>query len=116
MLLPEHRLDRQSNEEVEEAIAMGSQRLSHRHDATEADCNNSRWDMVLGVFFVNVVMYCIILVQGFSTPLLLLLMLMINNRAIMGEPVNSRVLLILGWVTTGGCSPPPSDSYSDAYN
>jgi Mn2+/Fe2+ NRAMP family transporter len=42
------------------------------------------------------------IVQGFSTPpLLLLLMLMTNNRAIMGAQVNSRALNILGWGTMG---------------
>ena len=41
------------------------------------------------------------IVQGFSTPpLLLLIMLMTNNRKIMGDRVNSRGLNILGWVTT----------------
>src|SRR5215216_5597850 len=40
-------------------------------------------------------------VQGFSTPpLLLLIMLITNNRRIMGERVNSRGLNILGWITT----------------
>jgi Mn2+/Fe2+ NRAMP family transporter len=42
------------------------------------------------------------IVQGFSTPpLLLLIMLMTNNRRIMGEQVNSRALNVLGWITTG---------------
>jgi Mn2+/Fe2+ NRAMP family transporter len=42
------------------------------------------------------------IVQGFSTPpLLLLIMLMTNNRAIMGERVNGRWLNLLGWITTG---------------
>jgi Mn2+/Fe2+ NRAMP family transporter len=201
----------QSNEEVEEEIAMGRRRLSQRRGATEAELQQSRWDIVFGMFFSNVVMYFIILataatlfkagktdintaaeaaealqplagdaagllfalgviavgflavpimttgaaydlcqtfdwkhslhakpaeakgfytaiviftglamgmnflglnpmkvlvwagiVQGFSTPLLLLLiMLMTNNRTIMGEQVNSRALNILGWVTTG---------------
>ncbi len=41
------------------------------------------------------------IVQGFSTPpLMLLIMLMTNNRKIMGEHVNSRGINILGWVTT----------------
>jgi Mn2+/Fe2+ NRAMP family transporter len=41
------------------------------------------------------------IVQGFSTPpLLLLIMLMTNNRAIMGERVNGRPINILGWTTT----------------
>jgi NRAMP (natural resistance-associated macrophage protein)-like metal ion transporter len=41
------------------------------------------------------------IVQGFSTPpLLLLIMFMTNNRAIMGEQINSRTINILGWITT----------------
>lgn len=40
------------------------------------------------------------IVQGFSTPpLLLLILLMTNNRKIMGEHVNSRMTNVLGWVT-----------------
>jgi NRAMP (natural resistance-associated macrophage protein)-like metal ion transporter len=40
-------------------------------------------------------------VQGFSTPpLLLLIMLMTNNRTIMGDKVNGRAINILGGVTT----------------
>ena len=39
-------------------------------------------------------------VQGFSTPpLLLLIMLMTNNRRIMGVRVNSAAMNILGWIT-----------------
>jgi Mn2+/Fe2+ NRAMP family transporter len=42
------------------------------------------------------------IVQGFSTPpLLLLIMLMTNNRRIMGAQVNSRALNVCGWITTG---------------
>jgi NRAMP (natural resistance-associated macrophage protein)-like metal ion transporter len=41
------------------------------------------------------------IVQGFSTPpLMLLIMLMTNNRAIMGDRVNTRGINILGWITT----------------
>jgi NRAMP (natural resistance-associated macrophage protein)-like metal ion transporter len=41
------------------------------------------------------------IVQGFSTPpLLFLIMLMTNNRKIMGNRVNSRGINILGWGTT----------------
>ncbi|MER8401552.1 Nramp family divalent metal transporter [Mesorhizobium sp. M1348] len=41
------------------------------------------------------------IVQGFSTPpLLLLIMLMTNSRRIMGDQVNSRSTNILGWTTT----------------
>jgi NRAMP (natural resistance-associated macrophage protein)-like metal ion transporter len=40
------------------------------------------------------------IVQGFSTPpLLLLILLMTNNRAIMGDRVNSRSTNVLGWIT-----------------
>jgi NRAMP (natural resistance-associated macrophage protein)-like metal ion transporter len=42
------------------------------------------------------------IVQGFSTPpLLLLIMLMTNNRKIMGKRVNGRWTNVLGWSTTG---------------
>jgi Mn2+/Fe2+ NRAMP family transporter len=41
------------------------------------------------------------IVQGFSTPpLMLLIMLMTNNRAIMGARVNGLGINLLGWVTT----------------
>ncbi|HSU14924.1 divalent metal cation transporter [Longimicrobium sp.] len=41
------------------------------------------------------------IVQGFSTPpLMLLIMLMTNNREIMGERVNGRAMNVLGWTTT----------------
>jgi Mn2+/Fe2+ NRAMP family transporter len=41
------------------------------------------------------------IVQGFSTPfLMLLIMLMTNNRAIMGDRVNGLGINLLGWVTT----------------
>lgn len=42
------------------------------------------------------------LVQGFSTPLLLVLLLQVtNDRTFMGEHVNGRLLNVLGWATTG---------------
>ena len=41
------------------------------------------------------------IVQGFSTPpLMLLIMRMTNNPAIMGKRVNGRAVNILGWITT----------------
>ena len=41
------------------------------------------------------------IIQGFSTPpLLLLMLLMTNNRAVMGEQVNGRAINILGGLTT----------------
>ncbi len=41
------------------------------------------------------------IVQGFSTPPLMLLILrMTNDRAIMGERVNGRAINLLGWITT----------------
>jgi NRAMP (natural resistance-associated macrophage protein)-like metal ion transporter len=200
----------QSNQEVEEEIAMGRRRLSQRQGATKKELKETRTDVISGMFFSNVVMYFIILstastlfkngpreintaaeaaealrplagdaatilfalgiigvgflavpvmttgaaydlcqvvgwkhslhakpreakkfyaviggftvlamgmnflgfnpmkalvfsgiVQGFSTPpLLLLIMLMTNNRKIMGNRVNTRGLNILGWITT----------------
>lgn len=42
------------------------------------------------------------IVQGFSTPvLLLLIMLMTNSRAVMGDRVNGTFTNVLGWITTG---------------
>ena len=200
----------QSNQEVEEEIAMGRRRLVQRQGATKKELKATRADVVSGMFFSNLVMYFIILstastlfrsggteinsaaeaaealrplagdaaavlfalgvigvgflavpimttgaaydlcqvvgwkhslhakpreakkfytvigaftvlamgmnflgfnpmkalvfsgiVQGFSTPpLLLLIMLMTNNRKIMGNRVNTRGLNILGWLTT----------------
>ena len=41
------------------------------------------------------------IVQDFSTPpLMLLIMLMTNRESIMGDKVNGRVINLLGWVTT----------------
>jgi Mn2+/Fe2+ NRAMP family transporter len=41
------------------------------------------------------------IVQGLSTPILMLLVMLITmNRKIMGPWVNSRRLNVLGWVTT----------------
>ncbi|MBV8632546.1 MAG: divalent metal cation transporter [Silvibacterium sp.] len=41
------------------------------------------------------------IVQGFSTPpLMLLIMVMTNRRSIMGNKVNGRVINVLGWITT----------------
>jgi Mn2+/Fe2+ NRAMP family transporter len=41
------------------------------------------------------------IVQGFSTPfLMLLVMLITNNRSIMGRWTNTRAMNILGWTTT----------------
>lgn len=200
----------QSNQEVEEEIAMGRRRLADRQGATNKELKATRKDVITGMFFSNIVMYFIILstastlfktgsteinsaaqaaealrplaggaasvlfalgvigvgflavpvmttgaaydlcqvmgwkhslhakpreakkfyvaiagftviamsmnflgfnpmkalvysgiVQGFSTPpLLLLIMLMTNNRKIMGDRTNSRAMNILGWITT----------------
>jgi Mn2+/Fe2+ NRAMP family transporter len=200
----------QSNEEVEEEIALGRTTLDQRKGATDAELKHSQRDVLLGMFFSNVIMYFIILatgstlfragqneistaaqaaealrplagdaasvlfalgvvgvgflavpvmttgaaydlaqtvgwkhglharpraakkfyaaitaftlvgvlmnfiglnpmhflvwsgiVQGFSTPpLMLLIMLMTNNRRVMGQRVNGRAVNILGWVTT----------------
>ncbi len=41
------------------------------------------------------------IVQGFSTPpLMLMIMLMTNNRAIMGSKVNGTLTNVFGWFTT----------------
>jgi Mn2+/Fe2+ NRAMP family transporter len=41
------------------------------------------------------------MVQGFSTPfLMLMVMLITNNRLIMGRWINGRAINLLGWITT----------------
>lgn len=51
----------QSNEEVEEEIAMGRRRLHQRQGATPTELRQSRWDIAMGMLFSNVIMYFIIL-------------------------------------------------------
>jgi Mn2+/Fe2+ NRAMP family transporter len=51
----------QSNEEVEEEIAMGRTRLEDRIGTTQAELRHTRWDVASGMVFSNVVMYFIIL-------------------------------------------------------
>ena len=56
----------QSNEEVEEEIAMGRTTLSHRRGATKDELKQSRRDVFFGMVFSNVVMYFIMLATGVS--------------------------------------------------
>ena len=51
----------QSNEEVEEEIAMGRQHLHQRRGATAEELRQSRWDIAMGMLFSNIIMYFIIL-------------------------------------------------------
>src|SRR3954466_3790914 len=54
----------QSNEEVEEEIAMGRTHLHERQGATRAELRQSRWDISIGMLFSNIIMYFIILATG----------------------------------------------------
>lgn len=54
----------QSNEEVEEEIAMGRRRLADRRGASRAELQHTRRDVLLGMIFSNTVMYFIILATG----------------------------------------------------
>src|SRR5918999_4415309 len=51
----------QSNEEVEEEIAMGRHHLHQRRGATSEELRQSRWDIAMGMLFSNIIMYFIIL-------------------------------------------------------
>ena len=51
----------QSNQEVEEEIAMGRRRLVQRQGATRKELKATRKDVVTGMFFSNLVMYFIVL-------------------------------------------------------
>jgi NRAMP (natural resistance-associated macrophage protein)-like metal ion transporter len=54
----------QADEEVEEQISMGRRRLWQRRGATNAEMRYAWWDVNIGMFFSNVVMYFIILATG----------------------------------------------------
>jgi Mn2+/Fe2+ NRAMP family transporter len=59
--------------------------------------------VVLNFFGLNPMKALVLagIVQGFSTPpLLLLIMLMTSNRKIMGDKVNTLPMNVLGWTTT----------------
>ena len=51
----------QSNQEVEEEIAMGRRRLSDRKGATRRELQHTKTDVISGMFFSNLVMYFIVL-------------------------------------------------------
>jgi NRAMP (natural resistance-associated macrophage protein)-like metal ion transporter len=51
----------QSNQEVEEDIALGRRRLADRMGTTQQELRHSRHDIAFGMFFATVVMYFIIL-------------------------------------------------------
>ena len=51
----------QSNQEVEEEIAMGRRRLAQRQGATKKELKQTKTDVISGMFFSNLVMYFIIL-------------------------------------------------------
>src|SRR5215204_2761151 len=51
----------QSNQEVEEEIAMGRRRLAQRKGATNRELKHTKTDVISGMFFSNLVMYFIIL-------------------------------------------------------
>ena len=51
----------QSNQEVEEQIAMGRTTLKQRKGATNSELKYAAWDVAIGMFFSNAVMYFIIL-------------------------------------------------------
>ena len=51
----------QASQEVEEEIALGRKKLKARQGATDAELRHSRKDVLIGMFFSNLVMYFIIL-------------------------------------------------------
>jgi NRAMP (natural resistance-associated macrophage protein)-like metal ion transporter len=51
----------QASQEVEEQISMGRTRLWQRRGATDGELHYAAWDVNLGMFFSNLVMYFIIL-------------------------------------------------------
>ncbi|HTM27004.1 MAG TPA: Nramp family divalent metal transporter [Vicinamibacterales bacterium] len=51
----------QANQEVEEELSMGRRALSQRIGATAGELKYANWDVAIGMFFSNLVMYFIIL-------------------------------------------------------
>ena len=51
----------QADQEVEEELSMGRRALSQRIGATAAELTYAKWDVAIGMFFSNMVMYFIIL-------------------------------------------------------
>jgi Mn2+/Fe2+ NRAMP family transporter len=56
----------QAGQEVEEEKAKGRRLLSHRHGATRRGLSDRRWDVGIGTFFSNVVMFFIILTTALT--------------------------------------------------
>jgi NRAMP (natural resistance-associated macrophage protein)-like metal ion transporter len=54
----------QSNQEVEEKIAHGRRRTRDRKGATRSELRRTRRDVIIGMTFSNVILYCIILATG----------------------------------------------------
>ncbi|MGT2488825.1 NRAMP family divalent metal transporter [Methylobacterium oryzae CBMB20] len=54
----------QSNQEVEEEIALGRHTLRQRKGATDAELRRTRRDVVIGMLFSNLILYFIILSTG----------------------------------------------------
>lgn len=54
----------QSNQEVEEKISKGRVSLRQRQGATEQELAVAGWDVTIGMFLSNLVMYCIILASA----------------------------------------------------
>jgi Mn2+/Fe2+ NRAMP family transporter len=54
----------QSNQEVEEKIAHGRRRLRERKGATRGELQRTRRDVMIGMTFSNMILYCIILATG----------------------------------------------------
>jgi Mn2+/Fe2+ NRAMP family transporter len=56
----------QAGQEVEEEKAKGRRLVSHRHSATRRDFSDRRWDVGIGTFFSNLVMFFIILTTALT--------------------------------------------------
>jgi Mn2+/Fe2+ NRAMP family transporter len=56
----------QAGQEVEEGKAKGRRLVSHRHRTTRRDLSDRRWDVGIGTFFSNVVMFFIILTTALT--------------------------------------------------
>ena len=103
----------QSNEEVEEEIAMGRTRLSQRKGATKVELKQSQRDILFGMFFSNVVMYFIVL--STAATLFSAGKRQINSAAEAAQALKplagnaAGILFTIGVIAVGFLAVPPDD-------
>src|SRR5437867_2506451 len=97
----------QASHEVEQEKAQGRSSVAQRRGATAHELADARLDVVAGMALnlggthpIRMLFLSAVLNGLLAPPLLLLVMLVGNNRAIMGQHANGPWLNLLGWLAT----------------